>query len=42
MTVEEGQGLQLEADVVEGFTFDRGFISPYMVTDAGSTGGCLR
>ena len=34
VTVEEGQGLKLEADVVEGFTFDRGFISPYMVTDA--------
>lgn len=34
VTVEEGQGLMLEADVVEGFTFDRGFISPYMVTDA--------
>ena len=24
----------MESDVVEGFTFDRGFISPYMVTDA--------
>ena len=34
VTVEEGQGLQLESEVVEGFTFDRGFISPYMVTDA--------
>jgi chaperonin GroEL len=33
VTVEEGQGLSLEAEVVEGFTFDRGFISPYMVTD---------
>jgi chaperonin GroEL len=33
VTVEEGQGLQLEAEVVEGFTFDRGFVSPYMVTD---------
>lgn len=33
VTVEEGQGLSLEADVVEGFTFDRGFVSPYMVTD---------
>lgn len=33
VTVEEGQGLQLEAEVVEGFTFDRGFASPYMVTD---------
>jgi chaperonin GroEL len=34
VTVEEGQGLHLEAEVVEGFTMDRGFISPYMVTDA--------
>lgn len=33
VTVEEGQGLELESEVVEGFTFDRGFISPYMVTD---------
>jgi chaperonin GroEL len=33
VTVEEGQGLQLEKEVVEGFTFDRGFVSPYMVTD---------
>jgi chaperonin GroEL len=34
VTVEEGQGLNLESEVVEGFTFDRGFVSPYMVTDA--------
>ncbi len=33
VTVEAGQGLSLEAEVVEGFTFDRGFVSPYMVTD---------
>jgi chaperonin GroEL len=33
ITVEEGQGLQLESEVVEGFTFDRGFVSPYMVSD---------
>ena len=33
VTVEEGQGLHLEQEVVEGFTFDRGFVSPYMVTD---------
>jgi chaperonin GroEL len=33
VTVEEGQGLKLESEVVEGFTFDRGFVSPYMVTD---------
>lgn len=35
VTVEEGQGLHLEQEVVEGFTFDRGFVSPYMVTDTG-------
>jgi len=34
VTVEEGQGLQLESEVVEGFTFDRGFVSPYMITDS--------
>jgi chaperonin GroEL len=33
VTVEEGRGLTLESEVVEGFTFDRGFVSPYMVTD---------
>ena len=33
VTVEEGQGLTLESEVVEGFTMDRGFVSPYMVTD---------
>jgi chaperonin GroEL len=33
VSVEEGQGLALEKEVVEGFTFDRGFVSAYMVTD---------
>jgi chaperonin GroEL len=33
VTVEEGRGLTLESEVVEGFTFDRGFVSPYMATD---------
>ncbi len=33
VTVEEGQGLEMESEVVEGFTFDKGYISPYMVTD---------
>lgn len=33
VTVEEGQGLALESEVVEGFTFDNGFVSAYMVTD---------
>lgn len=35
VTVEEGQSLTLEKEIVEGFTFDRGFVSPYMVTDTG-------
>jgi len=33
VTVEEGQSLELESEVVEGFTMDSGFISPYMATD---------
>ncbi len=33
VTVEEGQGLALESEVVEGYTFDRGFVSAYMVSD---------
>jgi chaperonin GroEL len=34
VTVEQGQGLGLESEVVEGFTMDKGFVSPYMVSDA--------
>lgn len=33
VTVEEGQSLELESEVVEGFTMDRGFVSALMVTD---------
>lgn len=33
VTVEEGKGLKMESEVVEGFTFDRGYVSPYLVTD---------
>lgn len=33
VTVEEGQGLELESEITEGFTFSRGFVSPYLVTD---------
>lgn len=33
VTVEASQGLELEAEVVEGFTFDRGFVSQFFVTD---------
>ncbi len=33
ITVEESQGIGTSLDVVEGMQFDRGYISPYMVTD---------
>lgn len=34
VTVEAGQGLDLEAEVVEGFNLDKGWSSPFFVTDA--------
>jgi len=33
ITVEEAKGIETYVDVVEGMQFDRGFISPYFVTD---------
>ncbi len=34
VTVEAGQGLEMEQEIVEGFSYDKGYSSPFFVTDA--------
>lgn len=33
VTVEQGQGLEMQQEIVEGFTYDKGFSSPFFITD---------
>ena len=36
ITIEEGQSFGVEKEVVEGLQFDKGYVSPYMITNTGS------
>ena len=42
VNVEEGQTFGLELEFTEGMQFDKGYLSPYMITDAGADGGGAR
>ena len=33
VTVEQGQGLEMQSEITEGYTYDKGYASPFFVTD---------
>ncbi len=42
ITVEESKGLEFETEYTEGMQIDRGYLSPYLVTNPGADGGRAR